>query len=541
MQSFLELLPVLLLLLICGLFAVASIIALIVVFCTTGQARTVAINFLLGFATVPLVALICIPLVSHLRQEGRDSIIKAGIESSTISLNLAAIMPYAEKRSQLLKAGVDLGYPLESEKALLKETQAFLKERTAHRPKRKSKWFSKYVVWCAEYALVTRALGEDDAACAILEKSKREDSTGLVATVEAVTCKKDLTKQTSEDRDRDKDEDKDNSQDKDEILTTLDNLPKGWYRDTARLLASKQFADSSIAEAIESARDARSAEVLPALVAVLLLVYGVNVIGVIALFLGIFCRTKFLPNRENFHSKLPTFRQVYGIFLFTVYFQLLVMGIGWLITEKIMGTAMAEKLSLAIGVGGMIAGYFTGLYLFLLRGLKTTSAWELLSLDAKPREYPRLIATGVGTFGTLILFDTAWAFLSSAYIHNTTNNPVSAQLITWSTEPAFGTITFSLLAIGFLAPVGEEVVFRALLFGWLRKRFSVWISVLISGAIFALFHADPGQLVQLTAAGCLLAFVYERTRSLIPTIVAHACMNSTSVIITFLVGYAGKS
>ncbi|HEY9755734.1 MAG TPA: type II CAAX endopeptidase family protein [Oculatellaceae cyanobacterium] len=536
MQTFLELLPVLLLLLICGLFAVASLIALIVIFCTKNDVRTIAVNCLLGFATVPIVTLVCIPLVSHL-QEGRDSIIKAGIESSTMSLNLAAITPYAEKRSPLLKAGVDFGYPLESEKTLLKETQAFLKERTEHRPKRKSKWFAKYVSWCAEYALVTQALGEDDAACLIVKKARAADSTGLIDAVEVVTCQKDSVKQANDEEGNDND----NKNSKEEILATLDKLPKGWYRDTARLLASKHFADSSIAQSVESARNARSVEVLPALMAVLLLVLGVNVLGVVALFLGIFCRTKLLPNRENFHSKLPNFRQVYGIFLFTVYFQLLVMGIGWLITEKAMGTATAEKLSLAIGVGGLIAGYFTGLYFFLLRGLKTISAWELLALDAKPSEYLRLVVTGVGTFGVLILFDTVWAFSSSAYIHNTTNNPVSAQLITWSTDPAFGTIAFSLIAVGLLAPIGEEVIFRALLFGWLRKRFSVLVSVLISGSIFAFFHADPGQLVQLTAAGCLFAFVYERTRSLIPTIVAHACMNSTSVIITFLMGYAGRN
>ena len=263
-----------------------------------------------------------------------------------------------------------------------------------------------------------------------------------------------------------------------------------------------------------------------------------NVFGVLFLLVAIFCGARVLPNRENFHPKILTFRPVYGIFLFAVYFQLLSMGVGWLVCRFTIGSVAASKLILPIGVTGMLCGYFVGLYLFLLRRVPLKIS-QLLSLDAKITDYPRLITTGFGTFCVLVLADTLWTVSTSKFIHNTTSNPVSAQLISWSNEPSIGTALFSFAAVGFLAPLGEEIVFRALLYGWLRKRFAVAPAVVISGLVFALFHADPGQIVQLTLAGVLFALVFERTRSLVPTVVAHACMNSTSIISILLLGAAG--
>jgi membrane protease YdiL (CAAX protease family) len=526
LSNFFDLLPALILLLISGLFSLLSVILLIVICFLKEGARTVAINFLLGLATMPIACLLMISSVTA-TTELPDSKIKAGIDTSTLTLNLSAVTAYAVKHDSFIKAGVDLGYPLESEQNMLKDAETVEKERTEHRPLRKKGWASKRKIWCAQYALVSQALGESDKARTTLEKVEPGDSTGLIKAVKNVTCAVDQAPQTDEDKER--------------ALAGLKLLPEGWYRDEAFMFASKAFHDDKISEAVELARDVRGARALPALAAIMGLVLAVNVLGVVALITGILQHQKFLPNRADFHLKSITFRQVYGVLLFSCYFQLLAMAVGWFPTEHFMGAATAEKWQLPFGLAGGVVGYFAALYFFVLRKLQGPSGWSLLSLDSPRSQYLRLIATGVGTFCLLILFDTVWSFSTARFFHNSTNNPISVQMVSWSAHPTIAIIAFSILFIGLLAPIAEEIVFRALFFGWLRKRFSVLVSVLINGLTFAAFHGDPGQFVQLSAAGCLFAFVYARTGSLIPSITAHACMNCTSVLITFLLGYAGKT
>jgi membrane protease YdiL (CAAX protease family) len=81
-----------------------------------------------------------------------------------------------------------------------------------------------------------------------------------------------------------------------------------------------------------------------------------------------------------------------------------------------------------------------------------------------------------------------------------------------------------------LAPVFEELIFRGILFATLRKRFSFLTSMFASGLIFALAHGY-GVIAFLTVlwSGCLWAWAYERTGSVIPGMLAHAVNNGVVV------------
>ncbi len=81
------------------------------------------------------------------------------------------------------------------------------------------------------------------------------------------------------------------------------------------------------------------------------------------------------------------------------------------------------------------------------------------------------------------------------------------------------------------APIIEELVFRGLLYGTLRTRLGVWPSALASAAIFALPHgyAVAGSLSVLMS-GVLWALAYERTRSLLPGMLAHSANNLMSTL-----------
>lgn len=75
------------------------------------------------------------------------------------------------------------------------------------------------------------------------------------------------------------------------------------------------------------------------------------------------------------------------------------------------------------------------------------------------------------------------------------------------------------------APLGEEALFRGLIYPLLRRRVGIGVSVLVTALTFALLH---GNIVQIAAAwpmAVLMTLVYERTRCLAATVAGHLVFN----------------
>jgi hypothetical protein len=99
-----------------------------------------------------------------------------------------------------------------------------------------------------------------------------------------------------------------------------------------------------------------------------------------------------------------------------------------------------------------------------------------------------------------------------------------------------GAVIAAALAVSVLcvaAPVAEELFFRGLVHGALR-RFGVPIATVASSGFFAAVHFVPAAIPVLFAVGVALALLYERTGSLIPGILVHACINSLATLGAFL-------
>jgi membrane protease YdiL (CAAX protease family) len=89
------------------------------------------------------------------------------------------------------------------------------------------------------------------------------------------------------------------------------------------------------------------------------------------------------------------------------------------------------------------------------------------------------------------------------------------------------------LVIAVLAPIAEEIFFRGLLFGGLRRRLSTIPAAAISALVFGGLHATTGvtAVPPLIIFGFVLALLYEKTGSLVPGMIAHAINNSLALIV----------
>lgn len=94
------------------------------------------------------------------------------------------------------------------------------------------------------------------------------------------------------------------------------------------------------------------------------------------------------------------------------------------------------------------------------------------------------------------------------------------------------------VAVGVLAPLAEEVVFRGAILRTLLAMMSKknhWVAIMISAALFGLVHGNTAQFVNALLIGLVLGWMYYRTKSLVPGILLHWVNNTVAYILTNLV------
>tara|TARA_R110001606_G_scaffold320613_1_gene467508 strand:- start:433 stop:1164 length:732 start_codon:yes stop_codon:yes gene_type:complete len=104
-----------------------------------------------------------------------------------------------------------------------------------------------------------------------------------------------------------------------------------------------------------------------------------------------------------------------------------------------------------------------------------------------------------------------------------------------------GGISFVLLLVlaGPVAAVVEEIVFRGLLYGWLRQKAGVVISAVVSSLLFTAAHfyvysAGIVFVVEMVSLSVALALLFEYSRSLWPGILCHA-VNNLAVLVLYMI------
>jgi membrane protease YdiL (CAAX protease family) len=86
-----------------------------------------------------------------------------------------------------------------------------------------------------------------------------------------------------------------------------------------------------------------------------------------------------------------------------------------------------------------------------------------------------------------------------------------------------------------LAPWVEELVHRGFLFTAMRNQFGPWLGATISSTIFALGHLYSNQGTMIVfLCGMVLCYVYQRSNSLVPGMILHACFNLPLFVLKWL-------
>ena len=144
-----------------------------------------------------------------------------------------------------------------------------------------------------------------------------------------------------------------------------------------------------------------------------------------------------------------------------------------------------------------------------------------------PKEFGgngRWIVVAVGAFGASTLFER----LSDRALGSLGVNVSASEFLV---EPLLHGSTFVMLAtvleLVVFAPLGEELLFRGVLFGALTSKLTTHRAALLSGVLFAVWHGyGIAGTVVVGFDGYLLARLYARTGSLLPGMLAHGLLNA---------------
>jgi len=97
----------------------------------------------------------------------------------------------------------------------------------------------------------------------------------------------------------------------------------------------------------------------------------------------------------------------------------------------------------------------------------------------------------------------------------------------------FGYVSLTVSAF-IIAPVVEEALFRGFILSTIMKFISPLSSILITSILFAILHFEFSSVIPLFMIGCILGWIYYKTKSIWACLLFHAINNGVALIMEFL-------
>ena len=227
-------------------------------------------------------------------------------------------------------------------------------------------------------------------------------------------------------------------------------------------------------------------------------------------------------------AKINLKRGLTDVVLYLIIFivvQIIMMYVGAGIWAGIKGEGYQATLQAASTGGNAILTALVSVFssiITLVIFLKTK--WTPLTrgyLLSKP--WGTLLWVALFSLGTIIPLSFLYEQLGIEMDENT------QQIITSMMKEPWGYV-----AVGILAPLAEEVVFRGAilrtLLGIMSKK-NHWVAIMISAAIFGVVHANLAQFINALLMGLILGWMYYRTGSLVPGILLHWVNNTMAYVL----------
>lgn len=196
-------------------------------------------------------------------------------------------------------------------------------------------------------------------------------------------------------------------------------------------------------------------------------------------------------------------------------------ALGWLKTIENLGFLNGYMRYLEVGFGDALL-FFAGLFLF--SKIRRVSASDL---GLGNFNWKSLLA-GLG--GGIVLFFVVGLLGNLAVEYLGSPEPQSFALVVAGTDSIWQLVPLVLLG-GVIVPLKEELIFRALIYPPLRKGYGKALGIIYTALFFGLLHFDLIRFIPLLIGGLVLTWLYERTKCLWTSVIAHGVWNILMVML----------
>ena len=157
-----------------------------------------------------------------------------------------------------------------------------------------------------------------------------------------------------------------------------------------------------------------------------------------------------------------------------------------------------------------------------------------------------LIVCGTNPFKVLrikrIKISNVFLLILFSYLLSPLMSLINAISLVFSENVIASTVTditnqnpliIGILTVGLLPAIFEESVYRGVLYNEYRKE-NPKVAIFLSALLFGLLHQNLNQFSYAFAMGLIFALVIEATDSIISTMIIHFVINSTSVVMNYM-------
>ena len=207
-----------------------------------------------------------------------------------------------------------------------------------------------------------------------------------------------------------------------------------------------------------------------------------------------------------------------SLIFFALYFILQILSI-YLVSLLVPNTEYIDQMTIQLSIISSCITVLAFAALYRAAGLSFTK--EAYLNKAPGRFYINTIIMGVSTAFAIAL--VLGLVEMSGIIPDSW---VQAQNDTYSDVNAASPL-MKFLSVGLMAPIVEEILFRGLILGTLKKNMHPWIAILLSALLFGVAHGTPIGIIYATGLGILMGWLFVKFNSILPVMVFHIAYNCT--------------
>lgn len=323
-----------------------------------------------------------------------------------------------------------------------------------------------------------------------------------------------------------------------------ETLPRGWFREVSEIEAYKVSHEEKKFQSALLAYENNAQHYGVKFVALICYVFFSVIIGLFVLLVQLFLLQRALSKDKGSEEILAPqdwgWAKVYGVF------------VGWLALECISAPLVMELAKLLKGALGkepaVIALLAMAIYLlnnvpalliawFCVIRPSGNKFWESVKLRFQtPRRGPfGLVMAGVLTWYGCLPLVIVGSLVAKVYLSSEgSSNPILPVVQNAVRSGDIWASVLFIFALGVLPGICEETLFRGFLYTFLRRKMGAFLSIVLSAAFFAGVHLDKGAFLPLFILGFGFAYTFERTRSLVPCMVAHCMWNSGTFLVMMI-------